>query len=79
MKICQVGTGAVPELPGVTGRRREYVHYRNAALQRLGRQVTVIDMPTRSVAHSPYRRLEGPLHWRHDFNLGLIVVSRAES
>jgi glycosyltransferase involved in cell wall biosynthesis len=69
MKIIQVGTGSVPVHPGVTGGVEKYIHYLSAALQRLGHQVTVIDMPSDQASPSPYRRLEVPLRWRHDSNL----------
>ena len=69
MKICQVGTGFVPVQPDVTGGAEKYVHYLSEALQRLGHQVTVIDMPTGSASLSPYRRLEVPVRWRYRFNM----------
>jgi glycosyltransferase involved in cell wall biosynthesis len=69
MKIVQVGTGFIPVSPGVTGGAEKYVHYLSVSLQSLGHQVTVIDMPADLDAPSPYRRLEVPFHWRHDFNL----------
>ncbi len=69
MKIVQVGTGFIPVQPGVTGGAEKYIHYLSIALQRLGHQVTVIDMPVTEEAPSPYRRLDIPLRWRHDFNL----------
>lgn len=64
-----MGTGFIPVSPGVTGGAEKYIHYLSATLQSLGHQVTVIDMPTSPGAPWPYRRLEVPLHWRHDFNL----------
>ncbi len=69
MNIVQVGTGSVPVHPGVTGGVEKYIHYLSAALQRLGHEVTVIDMPATSIPPPPYRRLEVPLRWRHDSNL----------
>ena len=69
MRIVQVGTGSVPVQPGVTGGAEKYIHYLSAALQRLGHQVTVIDMPAGPDAPSPYRRLEVPLRWRHASNM----------
>jgi glycosyltransferase involved in cell wall biosynthesis len=69
MKIVQVGTGFIPVLPGVTGGAEKYIHYLSVGLTRLGHRVTVVDMPARPHAPSPYQRLEVPLHWRHDFNL----------
>ena len=69
MNVVQVGTGSVPVLPGVTGGAEKYIHYLSAALQRLGHQLTVIDMPAGPASASPYRRLEVPLLWRYDSNL----------
>ena len=69
MKIVQVGTGFLPVLPSGTGGVEKYVHYLSAALQRLGHEVTVIDLPVSSPACAPYRRVDLPLLWRYDFNL----------
>ncbi|MDP2856744.1 MAG: glycosyltransferase family 4 protein [Bacillota bacterium] len=69
MNVVQVGTGFIPISPSVTGGAEKYIHYLSTALQRLGHQVTVIDMPARPDAPSPYRRLEVPLLWRYDSNL----------
>ena len=69
MKIVQVGTGFIPVSPSVTGGAEKYIHYLSSALQRLGHQVTVIDMPADPASPSPYRRLEVPIPWRHDSNL----------
>jgi glycosyltransferase involved in cell wall biosynthesis len=69
MNVAQVGTGSVPVRPDVTGGAEKYIHYLSVALQRLGHQVTVVDMPAGPDAPSPYRRLEVPLRWRYDGNL----------
>ena len=69
MKIVQVGTGFVPVSPSVTGGAEKYIHYLSASLQRLGHQVTVIDMPATPASPSSYRRLEVPIPWRRDSNL----------
>lgn len=69
MNIVQVATGFIPVSPSVTGGAEKYIHYLSTALQRLGHQVTVIDMPAGPASLSSYRQLEVPLPWRYDFNL----------
>jgi glycosyltransferase involved in cell wall biosynthesis len=74
MKIVQVGTGFVPVSPDVTGGAEKYIHYLSTTLQRLGHQVTVIDMPADPASPTLYRRLEVPVPWRRDSNLVAHVV-----
>ena len=69
MKIVHMGSSSVPVLPGVTGGAEKYIHYLSAALQHLGPEVPVIEMPAGPASPSPYRRLEAPLRWCHDVNL----------
>ena len=68
MKICQVGTGFVPVLPGVTGGAEKYVHHLSVALQGRGHEVTLIDMPSYRSSKVSYKWLEAPVTFRYDFN-----------
>lgn len=64
-----MGTGFLPVSPRETGGAEKYVHYLSDTLQKLGHQVTVIDIPGNLGTHGSYRRIEAPLRWRHNSNL----------
>ncbi len=69
MRVCQVGTGSLPVDPGATGGTERFVHYLSRTLQRLGHDITVVDMAADERPDVPYRLVELPLRWRSGSNL----------
>ena len=60
MRICQVGTGSLPIVPGVAGGAERFVHYLAKGLQTRGHEVTVVDATASPRGDTPYRLVEEP-------------------
>jgi len=74
LRICQIGTGFVPVSADVAGGVEKYIHFSSMALQDLGLDVTVIDMPRANREKTNYRLIEVPLMFRYHGNLVIHFI-----